>query len=98
MVSLRKRSIWISRRVSLLLEKNRRSFVSRGPSTASSKLPEAGTHILMKSYGVMISSRTSMILVYTRKSVGAQLRTLCFMLMTSYSFGNNVKVLGDIKA
>ncbi|KAL0440280.1 UNVERIFIED_CONTAM: Retrovirus-related Pol polyprotein from transposon TNT 1-94 [Sesamum latifolium] len=34
-----------------LLEKNRRSVVSKGPSTASSKLPEAGTHILMKSYG-----------------------------------------------
>ncbi|KAL0440045.1 UNVERIFIED_CONTAM: hypothetical protein Slati_2487500 [Sesamum latifolium] len=29
--------------------------------------------------------RTNMILVYTRKSVGAQLRTLCFMSMTSYS-------------
>ncbi|KAL0406020.1 UNVERIFIED_CONTAM: Retrovirus-related Pol polyprotein from transposon TNT 1-94 [Sesamum latifolium] len=27
-----------------------RSVVSKGPSTASSKLPEAGTHVLMKSY------------------------------------------------
>ncbi|KAL0445876.1 UNVERIFIED_CONTAM: Retrovirus-related Pol polyprotein from transposon RE1 [Sesamum latifolium] len=80
-----KRSLWISRRVSLLLEKNRRSVVSKGPSTASSKLPEAGTHVLMKSYEVMISSRTTVILVYTRRSVGARLRTLCFMSMTSYS-------------
>ncbi|KAL0448861.1 UNVERIFIED_CONTAM: hypothetical protein Slati_1442500 [Sesamum latifolium] len=29
MVSLRKRSLWISRRVSLLLEKNRKSVVSK---------------------------------------------------------------------
>ncbi|KAL0427708.1 UNVERIFIED_CONTAM: hypothetical protein Slati_2945600 [Sesamum latifolium] len=71
--------------VSLLLEKNRKCVVSKGPSTASSKLPEAGTRILMKSYGVMISSRTTMILVYTRRSVGARLHTLCFMSMISYS-------------
>ncbi|KAL0420410.1 UNVERIFIED_CONTAM: Retrovirus-related Pol polyprotein from transposon RE2 [Sesamum latifolium] len=73
--------------VSLLLEKNRRSVVSKGPSTASSKLPEVVTRILMKSYGVIILSRTTMILVYTRRSVGARLRTLCFMSMTSYSLG-----------
>ncbi|KAL0445836.1 UNVERIFIED_CONTAM: hypothetical protein Slati_1711500 [Sesamum latifolium] len=36
---------------------------------------------------VMISSRTTVILVYTRRSVGARLRTLCFMSMTSYSLG-----------
>ncbi|KAL0439412.1 UNVERIFIED_CONTAM: hypothetical protein Slati_2424200 [Sesamum latifolium] len=30
------------RRVSLLLEKNRKSIISKGPSTASSKLPEVG--------------------------------------------------------
>ncbi|KAL0394326.1 UNVERIFIED_CONTAM: hypothetical protein Slati_4398800 [Sesamum latifolium] len=42
-------------RVSLLLERNRKSVISKGPSTASSKLPQAGTHVLMKSYGVMIS-------------------------------------------
>ncbi|KAK4383170.1 Retrovirus-related Pol polyprotein from transposon TNT 1-94 [Sesamum angolense] len=71
MVSLRKRSLWISRRVSLPLENNRRSVVSKDPSTASNKLSEAGTCILMRSYGNMISSRTSMILVYTRRSIGA---------------------------
>ncbi|KAL0402512.1 UNVERIFIED_CONTAM: hypothetical protein Slati_4281100 [Sesamum latifolium] len=36
----------------LLLERNRKSVVSKGPSTASSKLPKAGTHVLMKSYGL----------------------------------------------
>ncbi|KAL0434191.1 UNVERIFIED_CONTAM: hypothetical protein Slati_2753400 [Sesamum latifolium] len=29
----------------------------KGPSTASSKLPKVGTRVLVKSYGVMISSR-----------------------------------------
>ncbi|KAL0439510.1 UNVERIFIED_CONTAM: hypothetical protein Slati_2434000 [Sesamum latifolium] len=61
------------RRVSLLLEKNRKSVVSKGPSTASSKLPEAETRVLIKSYGVMISSRMTVILVYTKRSVGARL-------------------------
>ncbi|KAL0457602.1 UNVERIFIED_CONTAM: hypothetical protein Slati_0387400 [Sesamum latifolium] len=87
MASLRKRSIWISRRVSPLLEKKD----LKGPSTASNKLPEVGTHVLMKSYGVMISSRTSMILVYTRRSVGAQLCILFFMSMTSYSLGMTLR-------
>ncbi|KAL0411757.1 UNVERIFIED_CONTAM: Retrovirus-related Pol polyprotein from transposon RE2 [Sesamum latifolium] len=63
------------------------SVVSKGPSTASSKLPEARTHVVMKSYGVIISSKTTMILVYTRRSVGARLRTLCFMSMMSCSLG-----------
>ncbi|KAL0289010.1 UNVERIFIED_CONTAM: hypothetical protein Sradi_7083100 [Sesamum radiatum] len=31
--------------------------------------------------------KTTMILVYTRRSVGARLRTLCFMSMISYSLG-----------
>ncbi|KAL0412130.1 UNVERIFIED_CONTAM: hypothetical protein Slati_3802700 [Sesamum latifolium] len=46
---------------------------------------QAGTPILMKSYEVMISSRMNMILVYTRRSMGARLHTLCFMSMTSCS-------------
>ncbi|KAL0396269.1 UNVERIFIED_CONTAM: Copia protein [Sesamum calycinum] len=66
---------------------------------ASNKFPKAGTHVLMKSYGVMISSRTSMILVYTRSSMGARSRTLCFMSLASCLFlDNDVKLLGDIKA
>ncbi|KAL0420524.1 UNVERIFIED_CONTAM: hypothetical protein Slati_3075300 [Sesamum latifolium] len=40
--------------VSLLLEKNRKSVVSKGPSTASSKLPKAGTHISESSVGYLV--------------------------------------------
>ncbi|KAL0463037.1 UNVERIFIED_CONTAM: Retrovirus-related Pol polyprotein from transposon RE2 [Sesamum latifolium] len=83
--------------VSLLLERNRRSVVSKGPSTASSKLPEAGTHILMKSNGVMISSRTTMILVYTRRS-GSSFAYLVLYVDDILLIGNDVKMLGDIKA
>ncbi|KAL0411215.1 UNVERIFIED_CONTAM: hypothetical protein Slati_3711200 [Sesamum latifolium] len=98
MVSLRKRSIWISQRFSLLLEKNRKSVVSKGPSTASSKLLEAGTHDLMKSYGVMISSRTTMILVYIRRSIGAQFAYLVLNVDDILLIGSDAKMLGDIKA
>ncbi|KAL0427629.1 UNVERIFIED_CONTAM: Retrovirus-related Pol polyprotein from transposon TNT 1-94 [Sesamum latifolium] len=42
------------RRVSLLLEKNKRSVTSKGPSTASSKLPEAGTHISGSSVAYLV--------------------------------------------
>ncbi|KAL0290299.1 UNVERIFIED_CONTAM: hypothetical protein Sangu_2580000 [Sesamum angustifolium] len=67
----RKRSIWISRKVSHLLEKSRRSAISKGPFMVSNKFPEAGIFVLMRSYGVMISSRMTLTLVYTRRSVGA---------------------------
>ncbi|KAL0434598.1 UNVERIFIED_CONTAM: hypothetical protein Sradi_0167700 [Sesamum radiatum] len=87
---MRKRSSWISgRRIEGLSSPK----VLRPHKQAS----EVGTHIL-KSYGFMISSRTTMILVYTRRSVGALLRTLYFISMTSYSLGNDVKMLGHIKA
>ncbi|KAL0428110.1 UNVERIFIED_CONTAM: putative mitochondrial protein [Sesamum latifolium] len=51
-VLLRKISLWISRRVSLPLEKNIKSVVSKGPFIASNKLLETGTQVL-KSYGDM---------------------------------------------
>ncbi|KAL0448522.1 UNVERIFIED_CONTAM: hypothetical protein Slati_1408600 [Sesamum latifolium] len=82
MISLRKRSIWISQRVSLLLEKNRKSVVSKGPSTASSKLPEAGTHVLMKLY---------------RKISGSSVAYLVLYVDDILLIDNDVKVLGDIK-
>ncbi|KAL0310425.1 UNVERIFIED_CONTAM: hypothetical protein Scaly_2929600 [Sesamum calycinum] len=75
----------INWRVSLSLEKNRRFVVSKSPSITSNKVPEAGTRILMNSYEDMISSGMGMILVYTIRSVGAQLHTLRFMSMTSCS-------------
>ncbi|KAL0411935.1 UNVERIFIED_CONTAM: Copia protein [Sesamum latifolium] len=81
----------------LPLEKNRRSVVSKGLSIVLNKLPESGTHVLMKSYGVMISSRMSMILVYTKRSVGAWLRTLCFMSMTSFSLVMKSRCLAILK-
>ncbi|KAL0448736.1 UNVERIFIED_CONTAM: hypothetical protein Slati_1430000 [Sesamum latifolium] len=83
--------------VSLLLERNRKSVISKGPSTASSKLSEAGTHILMKSYGIMISSRTTMILVYTRRS-GSSVAYLVLYVDDILLIRNDVKMLGDIKA
>ncbi|KAL0448775.1 UNVERIFIED_CONTAM: hypothetical protein Slati_1433900 [Sesamum latifolium] len=64
--------IYMDQPKDFLLEKNRKSVISKGPSIASNKLLEAGTRVLMKSYGVFISSRTNMILVYTRRSVKAQ--------------------------
>ncbi|KAL0361561.1 UNVERIFIED_CONTAM: Retrovirus-related Pol polyprotein from transposon TNT 1-94 [Sesamum radiatum] len=77
---------------------NRKSVVSKGPSTALSKLPEAGKHVLTKLYGVIISSRTTMILVYIRRSVGARLAYLVLYIDDILLIGNDVKMLGDIKA
>ncbi|KAL0455682.1 UNVERIFIED_CONTAM: hypothetical protein Slati_0907400 [Sesamum latifolium] len=75
-----------------------KSVISKGPSTASSKLPEAGTRVLMKSYGVMISSRTTMILVYTKKISGSSVAYLVLYVDDILLIGNDVKMLGDIKA
>ncbi|KAL0362005.1 UNVERIFIED_CONTAM: Retrovirus-related Pol polyprotein from transposon TNT 1-94 [Sesamum calycinum] len=69
--SFSKRSIWISQRVSHLLEKSRRSAISKGPFMVSNMFPKARIFVLMRSYGVKISSRMTLTLVYTRRSVGA---------------------------
>ncbi|XP_011090563.1 uncharacterized protein LOC105171225 [Sesamum indicum] len=53
--------------VSHLLEKSRRYAISKGASMVSNKLPEAGISILMRLYAVMISLRTTLTLVYTRR-------------------------------
>ncbi|KAL0411480.1 UNVERIFIED_CONTAM: Retrovirus-related Pol polyprotein from transposon TNT 1-94 [Sesamum latifolium] len=71
------------RRVSLLLEKNRKSVVSKGPSTASSKLLEAGTRVLMKSYGKISGSSVEYLVLYVDDIL---------------LIGNDVKMLRDIKA
>ncbi|KAL0296009.1 UNVERIFIED_CONTAM: hypothetical protein Sradi_6653000 [Sesamum radiatum] len=84
-------------RVSLLLEKNRKSVTFKGPSMASNKFSKAGTRILMKSYRDMISSRTSMILVYIRRSMRALLHTLCFMSMTSCSLEMTSRCYATLK-
>ncbi|KAL0445218.1 UNVERIFIED_CONTAM: Retrovirus-related Pol polyprotein from transposon TNT 1-94 [Sesamum latifolium] len=71
------------RKVSLLLEKNRRSVVSKGPSMASSKLPEVGTRVLMKSY---------------KKISGSSVAYLVLYVDDILLIGNDVKMLRDIKA
>ncbi|KAL0413283.1 UNVERIFIED_CONTAM: hypothetical protein Sradi_1530000 [Sesamum radiatum] len=58
------------RRVSLLLEMNRKSVVSKGPFTASNKLPEAGTHILMKSYGMLGDIKAWLSTQFSMKDMG----------------------------
>ncbi|KAK4382461.1 hypothetical protein Sango_2868800 [Sesamum angolense] len=83
------------RRVSLLFENNKKSVVSKGPSMASNKLSKAGTHNLMKSYRVMISSRTSMILVYARRIwvrllTSSALRSRRMLGLTQSSYIENV--------
>ncbi|KAL0329169.1 UNVERIFIED_CONTAM: hypothetical protein Sradi_4903600 [Sesamum radiatum] len=64
---------------------------------ALNKLPKAGTHVLMNSYGVMISSRTSMILVYTKNIIGSLTAYLVLYVDDILLIGNNVKMLGNIK-
>ncbi|KAL0434302.1 UNVERIFIED_CONTAM: Copia protein [Sesamum latifolium] len=61
--------------VSLLLEKNRRSVISKDPSTASSKLLKVGTHISGSSVAYLVLYVDDILLI-----------------------GNDVKMLGDIKA
>ncbi|KAL0451309.1 UNVERIFIED_CONTAM: hypothetical protein Slati_1109000 [Sesamum latifolium] len=92
-VLLRKRSLWITQRVSLSLKKNRRSVVSKGPSMASNKLPKAGTHVLMKSYGVIISY--TLCIQEGQWELGAY---LVFYVDDILLIENDVKMLGDIKA
>ncbi|KAL0302485.1 UNVERIFIED_CONTAM: hypothetical protein Sangu_3098700 [Sesamum angustifolium] len=60
------------------LREKRRSVISKCPYMVSKKLLEAGISILMRSYGVLISSRMILTLVYTTRSVGAQLHSSCF--------------------
>ncbi|KAL0406012.1 UNVERIFIED_CONTAM: hypothetical protein Slati_3915100 [Sesamum latifolium] len=71
------------RRVSLLLEKNRKSVVSKDPSTASSKLSKAGTRVLIKSYGKISGSLVAYLVLYVDDIL---------------LIGNDVKMLRDIKA
>ncbi|KAL0439429.1 UNVERIFIED_CONTAM: hypothetical protein Slati_2425900 [Sesamum latifolium] len=89
--------LWISRRVSLLLEKNRKSIISKGPSTASSKLPEVWNTRFDEVIWVMISSRTTMILYIYKKISGSSVAYLVLYVDDILLIGNDVKMLGDIK-
>ncbi|KAL0313422.1 UNVERIFIED_CONTAM: Retrovirus-related Pol polyprotein from transposon TNT 1-94 [Sesamum radiatum] len=97
MVSLRKRSLWISRRVSLLFEKNRRSVVSKGPSMAPSKLPEVETHVLMNIRGYDFIKNDYDPCVY-KKISGSSVAYLVLYVDDILLIGNDVKMLRDIKA
>ncbi|KAL0298832.1 UNVERIFIED_CONTAM: hypothetical protein Sradi_6543000 [Sesamum radiatum] len=98
MVSLRKRSLWISRRVSLLLEKNRKSVVFRGPSTSLNKLLEVGTRVLMNLYRDMILIKNEHDPCVYKKISGSSVAYLVLYVDDILLIGDNVKMLGDIKA
>ncbi|KAL0405777.1 UNVERIFIED_CONTAM: hypothetical protein Slati_3891600 [Sesamum latifolium] len=87
----------ISRRVSLLLEKNRKSVVSKGPSTASSKLPEAGTLVLEVIRGYDFIKNDYDPCIY-KKISGSSIAYLVLYVDDILLIGNDVKMLGDIKA
>ncbi|KAL0462806.1 UNVERIFIED_CONTAM: hypothetical protein Slati_0168200 [Sesamum latifolium] len=85
--------------VSLLLEKNIKYVISKGLSMTSNKLPKARTRVFMKPYGVIISSKTSMILVYVYKKISrSSVAYLVLYVDDILLIENDVKMLGDIKA
>ncbi|KAL0300194.1 UNVERIFIED_CONTAM: hypothetical protein Sangu_3134500 [Sesamum angustifolium] len=90
MVSLRKRSLWISQRVSILLEKNRKCVVSKCPSMASNKLPE-----VIRGYD--FSKNEHDLCVY-KKISGSSIAYLVLYVDDILLIENDVKMLGDIKA
>ncbi|KAL0411618.1 UNVERIFIED_CONTAM: hypothetical protein Slati_3751500 [Sesamum latifolium] len=85
MVTLRKRSLWISRRVSLLLERNRKSVVSKGPSTAS----------IIQGYDFIKNDYDPCIY---RKISGSSVAYFVLYVDDILLIGNDVKMLGYIKA
>ncbi|KAL0434304.1 UNVERIFIED_CONTAM: Copia protein [Sesamum latifolium] len=86
------------RKVSLLLEKNRRSVISKDPSTASSKLLKVGTHVLMKSYGGYDFIKNDYDPCVYKKISGSSVAYLVLYVDDILLIGNDVKMLGDIKA
>ncbi|KAL0327901.1 UNVERIFIED_CONTAM: Retrovirus-related Pol polyprotein from transposon TNT 1-94 [Sesamum calycinum] len=86
------------RRVSLPLEKIRRSVVSKGPSMASSKFFKAGTHILMKLYGAMSSSKNKFDPSVCKKISGSMIAYLVLVRIDDQKanwiddFGNHLAI------
>ncbi|KAL0445403.1 UNVERIFIED_CONTAM: hypothetical protein Slati_2263000 [Sesamum latifolium] len=97
MVLLRKRSLWISRRVLLLLDRNRKPVVPKGPSTASNKLPEIGTRFdeVIRGYDFIKNDYDPCIY---KKISGSSVAYLVLYVDDILLIGNDVKMLGDIKA
>ncbi|KAL0445444.1 UNVERIFIED_CONTAM: Retrovirus-related Pol polyprotein from transposon RE1 [Sesamum latifolium] len=84
------------RKVSLLLEKNRRSVVSKGPSTVSRKLPEVGTRVKVI-WGYDFIKNDYDPCVY-KKISGSSVAYLVLYVDDILLIENDVKMLGDIKA
>ncbi|KAL0400284.1 UNVERIFIED_CONTAM: Retrovirus-related Pol polyprotein from transposon RE1 [Sesamum radiatum] len=84
--------------VSHLLERSRRSAISKGPSMVSNKLPQAGISILMRSYRVMISLRTTFDPCVYKKVNGSSVAFVVFYVDDILLIGNDVKMLGNTKA
>ncbi|KAK4397545.1 Retrovirus-related Pol polyprotein from transposon TNT 1-94 [Sesamum angolense] len=67
------------------------------PSTASNELLEAGTRILMKSYGIFFHQNEHDPCVY-KKISGSSVAYLVLYIDDILLIGDDVKMLGDIKA
>ncbi|KAL0395172.1 UNVERIFIED_CONTAM: hypothetical protein Slati_4483400 [Sesamum latifolium] len=78
-----------------MLEKNRRSAVSKGPSMASNKLLEAGTCVLMSYTDDFIKNEFDPC-VY-KKVNGSSIAYLVLYVDNMLLIGNVAKMLGDIK-
>ncbi|KAL0287806.1 UNVERIFIED_CONTAM: Retrovirus-related Pol polyprotein from transposon RE1 [Sesamum angustifolium] len=86
------------RTVSLPLEKNRKSVVSKGPSMASNKLPKIGTHVfdeVISGYDFIKNKHDP---CAYKKISGSTVVYLVLYADNILFFGNDVKMLGDIKA
>ncbi|KAL0401954.1 UNVERIFIED_CONTAM: Copia protein [Sesamum latifolium] len=86
------------RKVSLLLEKNRRSVVSKGPSTASSKLPEVETRVFDEVIRGSNFIKNDYDPCVYKKISGSLITYLVLYVDDILLIGNDVKMLGDIKA
>ncbi|KAL0394422.1 UNVERIFIED_CONTAM: hypothetical protein Slati_4408400 [Sesamum latifolium] len=85
-------------RVSPLLERNRKSVVSKGPSTALNKLHEAGTHVfyeVIRGYDFIKNDYDP---CTYKKISGSSVAYLLLYVDGILLIGNDVKMLGDIKA
>ncbi|KAL0401813.1 UNVERIFIED_CONTAM: hypothetical protein Slati_4211200 [Sesamum latifolium] len=92
-----KRSTWISRRVSLLLEKNRRSVISKSPCMAQTSFPNWNTRFdeVIRDYDFFKNEFDPC--VY-KKISGSPVAYLVLYMDDILLIGYDVKMLGDIKA
>ncbi|PRQ60052.1 hypothetical protein RchiOBHm_Chr1g0380311 [Rosa chinensis] len=79
MATLRKTFIWINLKALRLKMTFIKCVSFIGPSMDSSKLQGVGTSVLMMQSNLLVSHKTWMNLVFTRRSVGVLLCSLYFM-------------------